>query len=203
MFIFRAFIYLIAVAGVAYLIGLEGEQHKTLAQYDENTLTEHLQDILTLLSSLLFLYAARLDDKLKVASTLLAGLLAMMFVRESDSLLDHNVYDGAWETLVMFIGIALVIFLRGKFSTIYSSLKAYSETSCYGTFLAGLVVILAFSRIMGRGSFWTSVMGENYMRVVKNIVEEGTETLGYTLILISAIELILICRKRRQALTKA
>lgn len=202
MFIFRAFIYLIAVAGVAYLIGLEGEQHKTLAQYDENTLTEHLQDILTLLSSLLFLYAARLDDKLKVASTLLAGLLAMMFVRESDSLLDHNVYDGAWETLVMFIGIALVIFLRGKFSTIYSSLKAYSETSCYGTFLAGLVVILAFSRIMGRGSFWTSVMGENYMRVVKNIVEEGTETLGYTLILISAIELILICRKRRQALTK-
>lgn len=203
MFIFRAFIYLIAVAGVAYLIGLEGEQHKTLAQYDENTLTEHLQDILTLLSSLLFLYAARLDDKLKVASTLLAGLLAMMFVRESDSLLDHNVYDGAWETLVMFIGIALVIFLRGKFSTIYSSLKAYSETSCYGTFLAGLVVILAFSRIMGRGSFWTYVMGENYMRVVKNIVEEGTETLGYTLILISAIELILICRKRRQALTKA
>ena len=202
MFLFRAFLYLVSLAGVAYLIGLEGEQYKTLAQYNEHTLTEHMQDILTLLSSLLFLYAARLDDKLKVASTLLAGLLAMMFVRESDSLLDHNVYDGAWETLVMFIGIALVIFLRGKFSTIYSSLKAYSETSCYGTFLAGLVVILAFSRIMGRGSFWTSVMGENYMRVVKNIVEEGTETLGYTLILISAIELILICRKRRQALTK-
>lgn len=203
MFLFRAFLYLVSLAGVAYLIGLEGEQYKTLAQYNEHTLTEHMQDILTLLSSLLFLYAARLDDKLKVASTLLAGLLAMMFVRESDSLLDHNVYDGAWETLVLFIGIALVIFLRGKFSTIYSSLKAYSETSCYGTFLAGLVVILAFSRVMGRGSFWTSVMGENYMRVVKNIVEEGTETLGYTLILISAIELILICRKRRQALTKA
>ena len=55
---------------------------------------------------------------------------------------------------------------------------------------------------MGRGSFWTSVMGENYMRVVKNIVEEGTETLGYTLIFISAVELVLICRKRRHAVTK-
>ena len=152
---------------------------------------------------MLFLYAARLDDKLKVASTLLAGLLAMMFIRESDSLLDHNVYDGAWETLVLCIGIALAVFLRGKFSTIYSSLKAYSETACYGTFLGGLVVLLAFSRIMGRGSFWTSVMGDNYMRIVKNIVEEGTETLGYTLILMSAIELVLICRKRRNTITKA
>lgn len=203
MFLFRAFLYLVSLAGVAYLIGLEGYEHQTLAQYNENTLTEHMQDILTLLSSLLFLYAARLDDKLKVASTLLAGLLAMMFVRESDSLLDHNIYDGAWETLVLCIGIALVIFLRGRFSTIYSSLKAYSETTCYGTFLAGLVVILAFSRVMGRGSFWTSVMGENYIRIVKNIVEEGTETLGYTLIFISAVELVLICRKRRHAVTKA
>ncbi|WP_025563406.1 hypothetical protein [Psychromonas sp. SP041] len=201
MFIFRAFIYLIALAGVAYLIGLEGYDLKTLAHYDENTLTEHMQDILTLSSSLLFLYAARLDDKLKVASTLLAALLAMMFVRESDSLLDQNVYDGAWETLVLCIGIVLAFFLRGKFSTIYSSLKAYSETACYGTFLAGLVVLLAFSRVMGRGTFWTSVMGENYMRIVKNIVEEGTETLGYTLIFISAIELVLICRKRRHTLT--
>lgn len=202
MFLLRAFLYLISFAGVAYLIGLEGVQYQTLAQYDEHTLTEHMQDILTLSSSLLFLYAARLDNKLKVASTLLAALLAMMFVRESDSLLDQSLYDGAWETLVLCIGIVLVFFLRGKFSTIYSSLKAYSETACYGTFLAGLVVLLAFSRVMGRGSFWTSVMGENYMRVVKNIVEEGTETLGYTLIFISAVELVLICRKRRHAVTK-
>ena len=202
MFLLRAFLYLISFAGVAYLIDLEGVQYQTLAQYDEHTLTEHMQDILTLSSSLLFLYAARLDNKLKVASTLLAALLAMMFVRESDSLLDQSLYDGAWETLVLCIGIVLVFFLRGKFSTIYSSLKAYSETACYGTFLAGLVVLLAFSRVMGRGSFWTSVMGENYMRVVKNIVEEGTETLGYTLIFISAVELVLICRKRRHAVTK-
>ena len=134
MFLLRAFLYLISFAGVAYLIGLEGVQYQTLAQYDEHTLTEHMQDILTLSSSLLFLYAARLDNKLKVASTLLAALLAMMFVRESDSLLDQSLYDGAWETLVLCIGIVLVFFLRGKFSTIYSSLKAYSETACYGTF---------------------------------------------------------------------
>jgi len=201
MFIFRAFIYLIVLAGVAYLIGMEGYEFGPLANYNENTLTEHMQDIMTLTSSLLFIYAASLNQKLKVASALLAALLAMMFVRESDSLLDHNIYDGAWETLVLMIFIVLLIFLRGKFSTIYSSLKAYSETPCYGTFLAGLVVLIAFSRVMGRGSFWESVMDEKYMRIVKNIVEEGTETLGYTLILISAVELVLICRKHRHSVT--
>lgn len=201
MFIFRAFIYLIVLAGAAYLIGLEGYEFKSLAKYNENTLTEHMQDMMTFTSCILFIYAASLNQKLKVASALLAALLGMMFVRESDSLLDHNIYDGAWETLVLMIFIVLLVFLRDKFSTIYSSLKAYSETPCYGTFLSGLVVLIAFSRVMGRGSFWESVMDDKYMRIVKNIVEEGTETLGYTLILISAIELVLICRKHRHSIT--
>jgi hypothetical protein len=201
MFIFRAFIYLIVLAGVAYLIGMEGYEFGSLANYNENTLTEHMQDIMTFTSCILFIYAATLNQKLQVASALLAALLGMMFVRESDSLLDHNVYDGAWETLVLLILIALLIFLRGKFSTIYSSLKAYSETPCYGTFLSGLVVLIAFSRVMGRGSFWMSVMEDKYLRIVKNIVEEGTETLGYTLILISAVELVLICRQGRRAIS--
>ena len=34
-------------------------------------------------------------------------------------------------------------------------------------------------------------MGEGYLRVVKNIVEEGTELVGYSLILIAAVDLLL------------
>lgn len=202
MFLVRAFLYLISLAGVGYLIGLEGYQFKTLAVYGEHTLTEHMQDIMTFSSCMLFLYASRIDPKLKIAGTLLAALLAMMFVRESDALLDKYAYDGAWQTIVSFILVMVVVFLWGRFSSIYGSLKAYSETACYGTCLAGLVTVLAFSRMMGRNSFWSSVMGDNYIRVVKNIVEEGTETLGYTLILISAIELVLICQKNQKLAAK-
>ncbi|MEL0638723.1 hypothetical protein V6259_18480 [Marinomonas sp. TI.3.20] len=202
MFLVRAFLYLISLAGVGYLIGLEGYHSKTLAVYGEHTLTEHMQDIMTFSSCMLFLYASRIDPKLKIAGTLLAALLAMMFVRESDALLDKYAYDGAWQTIVSFILVMVVVFLWGRFSSIYGSLKAYSETACYGTCLAGLVTVLAFSRMMGRNSFWSSVMGDNYIRVVKNIVEEGTETLGYTLILISAIELVLICQKNQKLAAK-
>ncbi|MGO3739428.1 MAG: hypothetical protein ACTJGG_08170 [Marinomonas foliarum] len=201
MFILRGFIYLFAVAGVAQLISLEGYQFQTAAEYSERTLTEHMQDFMSFFSCILFLYAARLDKKLNIAATLLGALSAMMFVRESDSLLDSYVFDGAWQTIVSVIFVCVVIYLWGRFSSIYASLKEYSQQPSFGTFLAGFVTIMAFSRLMGRGSFWQAVMGDSYMRLVKNIVEEGIETLGYTLILISAIELVLACR-RRQTLAK-
>lgn len=198
MFILRGVFYLFAVFGVAHLISLEGYQSLTSAEYSEQSLTEHLQDFISFFSCMLFLYAARLDVKLNIAATLLGALLAMMFVRESDSLLDLYVFDGAWQTVVGIIFVCVLVFLWGRFSSIYASLKEYSLQSSFGTFLAGFVTILAFSRMMGRGSFWQAVMGDSYMRLVKNIVEEGIETLGYTLILISAIELVIACRRRNK-----
>ncbi|MCW8356072.1 MAG: hypothetical protein ACPGRG_05925 [Marinomonas sp.] len=200
MFILRSVIYLFTVAVVAQLISLEGYQSGSVAEYSEHSLTEHLQDMMSFLSCLLFLYVARKDAQLNIASTLLAALLAMMFVRESDSLLDNYVFDGAWQALVGLIFVCVIVFLWGRFSSIYASLKAYSQQSSFGTFLAGFVAILAFSRLMGRASFWQAVMGDSYMRIVKNIVEEGIETLGYTLILISAVELVIVCRRRHREL---
>lgn len=198
MFILRGFVYLFAVAGVAQLVSLEGYQSLTAAEYSEQTLTEHMQDFMSFFSCMLFLYAARVDAKLNIAATLLGALLAMMFVRESDAVLDTYVFDGAWQTIVGMIFICVLVFLWGRFTSIYSSLKEYSLQSSFGTFLAGFVTILAFSRLMGRSSFWQAVMGDSYMRIVKNIVEEGIETLGYTLILISAVELVIACRKRNK-----
>jgi hypothetical protein len=198
MFILRGFVYLFAVAGVAQLVSLEGYQSLTAAEYSEQTLTEHMQDFMSFFSCMLFLYAARVDAKLNIAATLLGALLAMMFVRESDAVLDTYVFDGAWQTIVGMIFICVLVFLWGRFTSVYASLKEYSLQSSFGTFLAGFVTILAFSRLMGRSSFWQAVMGDSYMRIVKNIVEEGIETLGYTLILISAVELVIACRKRNK-----
>ena len=199
MFILRCFFYLFAVAGVAQLISLEAYQRLSVVEYSEHSLTEHMQDMMSFLSCILFLYVARTDEKLKIASTLLAALMAMMFIRESDSLLDIYVFDGAWQTVVCIVLISVMIFLWGQFKAIYASIKVYSQQPSFGTFLAGFVTLVAFSRLMGRASFWQAVMGDSYMRIVKNIVEESIETLGYTLILISAMELVLVCRRRNKS----
>ncbi|MDO6463704.1 hypothetical protein [Pseudoalteromonas carrageenovora] len=196
MFLLRSFIYLLCLAGVASLIQLEGFELQQNALYSEETLTEHMQDILTLLSSILFFYASRINSQLKIACVLLATLTAMMFVREFDTYLDMYAFDGAWQAIVYSILACTFVYLITKRGTIFSSIQAYSQTPSYGICLSGLVTLLAFSRMMGKGAFWHSIMGDSYVRVVKNIVEEGIETLGYTLILISAFELVLLCRKQ-------
>jgi len=196
MFLLRSFIYLLCLAGVASLIQLEGFELQQNALYSEETLTEHMQDLLTLLSSILFFYASRINSQLKIACVLLATLTAMMFVREFDTYLDMYVFDGAWQAIVYSILACIFVYLITKRGTIFSSIQAYSQTPSYGICLSGLVTLLAFSRMIGKGAFWHSIMGDSYVRVVKNIVEEGIETLGYTLILISAFELVLLCRKQ-------
>lgn len=196
MLFLRGFIYLVLVSVVAQLISMEGYQQLSAAEYSEHSVTEHLQDFMSFMSCMLFLYVSRRSDVLKIATTLLAALMAMMFVRESDSLLDHYVFDGAWQTVVLLILLCVLVFLWGQFKAIYPSMKEYAKHTSFGTFLAGFVTILGFSRLMGRGSFWEAVMGDAYMRVVKNIVEEGIETLGYTLIFISAMELALAYRRK-------
>lgn len=206
MFIIRAFLYLILVAVVAQMVTFEGFQQLSLAQYSENSMVEYLQSALLIIACGMFYLSSRLHQGLNIAARLTAALLAMMFVRESDAFLDAYVFDGAWQMLVLSI-IALTLYsLRGHFREIYTSLKSYSEHPSFGIFLAGFVTVLAFSRLMGRGAFWQSLMGESYMRVVKNVVEEGIETLGYTLIVIAAAELLVCCwsyqRRHQSQLTK-
>lgn len=197
MFILRCFIYLFGMAGIAQLISLEGYQLQSYAQYSEHSLTEYLQDGMTLLSCVLFFIAAKMNEKLHMSSTLLACLMGMMFVRESDAFLDAYAFDGAWQLIVSVILIYAMSFVWGRIPAVYQSVKAYSLQPSFGVFLAGFLAVIAFSRMMGRGSFWQAVMGDAYMRVVKNIVEEGIETFGYSLIVVAALELTLACVRLR------
>ncbi|MCB5160866.1 hypothetical protein [Marinomonas algarum] len=120
----------------------------------------------------------------------------MMFVREFDAFLDFYLFDGAWQLFVVVILTFITVFVWGRISKIYGSIKHYSLQPSFGMFIAGFVTVVVFSRLMGRGSFWQSLMGQEYVRVVKNVVEEGIETFGYALIFMAALELVLACCRR-------
>ena len=63
MFLLRSFIYLLCLAGVAFLIQLEGFDLQQNALYSEETLTEHMQDILTFDKDKLKLFNSLILDK--------------------------------------------------------------------------------------------------------------------------------------------
>lgn len=186
----RALLYVFFIVAIAQLIGIEGYAQLAESTYNEVSLTEKMQDLLGFLSCVLFLVAARMSQELRPIAGMLAALTGMMFIRESDSFLDHNVFDGAWQVLVSIVLITTAVFLKKQSQPIKHSILEYARLPSAGVLLSGILVTFIFSRLFGRRSFWEAVMGENYVRVVKNIVEEGTELMGYALILIAAAELL-------------
>lgn len=186
----RALLYVLFIVGVAQLISLEGYSQLTESSYSELSLTEKMQDLFAFISCLIFLFAARMSTELRPMAVMLAALTGMMFIRESDSFLDQNVFDGAWQTLVTLVIIATTLYLRKQPYPIKASMVEYARLPSSGVLLSAILVTFVFSRLFGRRSFWEAVMGDGYVRVVKNIAEEGTELMGYALLLIAATEFL-------------
>lgn len=202
---FKFIFYVFFTFSLAHVISLEGFNRGIESEYSEYSLTELLQSLFVLVSAFLFLYAFYLKQNLKPISLSLFALMLMMFVRESDIYLDEFVFDGAWQTIVSFIILFMGTYLWKRRASISQAAIHFSQLSSNGLLICGLVVTLVFSRLMGRGSFWQSVLGDDYvyLRRVKNIVEEGTELLGYSLILFAAMELTLYCLAQRKDQRKA
>ena len=190
---------------LAQIISIEGFQRGIESEYSEYSLTEHLQSAFSIISALLFLYSFKSNKDLKPVSLSLAALLLMMFVRESDMHLDTYAFDGAWQSIVACIILFTVTYLWENRQDIRKAALHYSQLSSNGLLICGLIVTLVFSRLMGRGVFWQSVLGDDYvyLRRVKNIVEEGTELLGYSLILFAALELAQYCRSQSKEMKQA
>jgi hypothetical protein len=61
--------------------------------------------------------------------------------------------------------------------------------------LIGGLLLHVFSRIYGLPALWQSFMGDNYMRSVARLSEEGIELMAYTIIFFGIVELALLSSK--------
>jgi len=200
MLMVRSFLYLLFIVGVVQVFAMEGYSQLTQSDYSEHSATEKMHDVFAFLSCFFFAIAAILSQSLRPAAVMVATLVGMMLIREFDAFLDDNLFDGGWQVSVCVLIAVSSIYLYKQSEPIKPSLLEFSRTASAGILLSGLLVVLAFSRLFGRGSFWEAVMGDGYMRVVKNIAEEGTELMGYALLLIAAVEFLwyVLSERRRQ-----
>ncbi|WP_415882782.1 hypothetical protein [Neptuniibacter sp. QD34_54] len=195
----RSLVYLLFMAGVANIFAMEGYALLAESKYDEGSATELMHDTFAFVTCMLFLIGAYYSDTLRPAAVVVATLSGMMLIREFDAFLDENMFDGAWQTLVCILIATSTLYLIRQHHPVKPSLIEFSKLSSAGIYLSGILVVLVFSRLFGRGSFWEAVMGDGYVRVVKNIVEEGTELMGYTILVIAAVEFLWQIVSQRRA----
>ena len=170
----------ILVVGVIYF------DIKTFGDIREHSFVELGQSIFLFATSVIFMYLA--SKKKANGLWLVAGFFVCMLIREQDAYFD-DIFHGSWA----YFALASVVFFvwkawsQGK-DNVLKTLAEYMQSPPFTTMSFGVMIILFFSRAMGMGKLWKLVMGENFIRVVKTVVEEGTELFGYSIIFLAAIE---------------
>ena len=149
-------------------------------QLQEASVTEISQELILLATAMQLLSNARRDKARRPVLLLMSGFFTVLLIREMDFALDllaHGCW--LWFALVITFVSLFQAFLYGQ-----QTLNGLADFMCraaWGQMCAGLITVLIFSRFMGINDLWQCLLGKDFPRMAKNMVEEGTELFGYML----------------------
>lgn len=156
----------------------------------EQSATEYVEQLLLLASILSFTYIGWDNAQYRRANFLIAAFFSCMLIRELDAFFDHLVYHGFWAVPAITVALITIGYALTDRNNVLLGLAKMMKQSHFSVLCLGLAILLVFSRLFGMGDMWQQVMGDGYLRVVKNMVEEGTELLGYTVIFYASINYV-------------
>ena len=184
---------------LAQLIYFDSFNITETGKFGENSYTEWAQVIVLIIVISLMAFTSKIDKKHPIIGKLISGFFLMALIREFDSVLD-GIFDGLWQILVFLVLVFIVVEIIRKMESVKQSMDTFLRSTSFGFFTSGFLVTFVFSRLYGRSLFWESVMGEGYVRAVKNVSEESIELLGYTLILFGTIEWFKLLTNKKRAI---
>ena len=184
----RILFYCSVLAGITGIVFLDAQHPDFEHRFSEQSMTEYAQELLLLLTILVFLLCYKFFPDQEVITYLVGGFLGMAFIREYDAFLDSNVADGFWPVLAYSLAAICAYLIYKQRNQFWDQLEGFIQNRAFGIFITGLMIVFIFSRLYGYNLMWETVMGENYMYVVTRASEEAIELLGYTLIFLGATE---------------
>lgn len=150
---------------------------------DEISVTELTQESFLLISVLIYWFCVRKRTEMRGFLVLVAGFFTALFIRELDVYFDI-IMHGFWFYVAMttsLLSIFYVYFFTEK--TTLRPLVEFIDTKSYYLLFIGMVLLLIFSRAFGSGTiFWNHIIDEHSLYIVKAVVQEGIELVGYTFI---------------------
>lgn len=152
----------------------------------EISFVEITQELFLLASAVLFFRQARRRKELRAGLILVGGFVLCMFIRELDAFFDLLAH-GSWFWFAIAVAAGCIIYALIHPTAALRGLADVVNYRGYAMMLAGFVCVLVFSRLFGMHVLWRDLLDQGYVRTVKNAVEEGTELLGYSLILLSTL----------------
>ncbi|MDJ0700837.1 MAG: hypothetical protein QNJ07_13365 [Woeseiaceae bacterium] len=162
----------------------EGEYYGT----SEFSPIEIIQPLILAVCGLLMLRVALIYPPQRPLALAFGGLALMFLVRELDYFLDRYFVDNLWQVLIAIFGALLIVYVYRHRVRLRIALIRIWPSPGLTLLFAGAVILFAFVRLVGHEPLWQSILGDNYLRVIKLAVEEFIELSGYFLWLIGAFE---------------
>jgi len=160
-------------------------------QFKEGGIVECLQLAVLCVSAALMMAAAmrrKPEAKFFPVITAFAAMLAM--VRECDALLDQAIPAGGWKTPAAILVVSAILLAWYNRRIFGRELARFAATPVFALMWAGLMVVI-YGQLTGHGPFLEPLLGDDYARDYKRLLEESLEMLGYFFILVAGIELFL------------
>lgn len=152
----------------------------------ETSFTEAFQEIELGAIALMFFAQAYRQANLRYSLLLTGGFFTCMLIREMDFLFDR-VHHGAWVWFALTVTLICLWRAARHLPATLAGLVNFLRHPSWNMMAAGLLTILVFSRLFGMHELWETLMLDGYNRTVKNMVEEGTELLGYSFCLLASL----------------
>ncbi len=154
----------------------------------EASATEVAQELLLLLSTVLFLSAAARSIEMRPILLLAAGFFATMLVRELDYFWD-KIAHGFWVYPALMVAAIAMISASQQRTSLLSSWAKYAQTKSYLLVSVGLLVVLILSRTFGSQLMWRPILGNSDVSLTKTVIQEGLELFGYLFVFWGANEI--------------
>lgn len=186
----RYLFYALLTGAMALCVTWEAQHVAIADRFGESSLLEYLQVVTLLLAALSAYLAGYFNASRATLSKMFAAAACIACVREFDFALDRYLFDGAWQLLVFMILLIAGLRAWQHRDELKETLLDFMQLPSFGIMVGGFITVFVFSRLIGRQVLWRAIMGDGYLGGVKTAVEESTELLGYTLILIGTLEFL-------------
>ena len=157
--------------------------------FDENGILENFQLGELLIACVLFLVVSLRRKDFHKLGIVFASLCAFAACRELDALFDDCIPVIGWKFAFLFIAAATVYaFLNWKRT--HEEIFCFLRSPAFPMMCFVIIIVIPVAQCIGHRSFVANVLQMDHIGSIKEFIEESIETIGYFILLCSAIELL-------------
>lgn len=194
--LFRQFIYLVLLTLIVIVFWQVADVFKSATVQEYGTFESIQSVVLFLIATSFSIQAFRNKTYRPILFSL--GMLALAaLVREQDSFFDNAIplIGWSWCWLFPISGLVLLICKRRE---IGPAMHEFLHSYAFHMMLTALIIIIPVAQCLGHRSFLVDMLGDQSVdsHLVRRIMEEPIELLGYIQILLASIECAIELRRK-------